>query len=539
MEKKRNPELLRIIEEKTMQQQPAQPQQINLSLQHSVRVYKIADSISGILICLYMVLNPWLFGTTRPWEIWIMNILGYTLGVLLFTKWWIRFWYGYKPSRWSPPIILPKTEKFTFSKYQWPVIGLALLTVIILAYILISAINARCSYEIDAIGDYIPIFYECIKWLPHSLDKHLTWSLFFEYLGLACVFWATRDWLLGKTLKEKQINHGDIPSQIPIIGRVIPTKKRVIFPQRLAILLWVLSISGMLLGLESITQRLSNTNKLLWIRQLRFNTTAESQFGPYAYRSNAASYFNMLWPLCLGLWWVQRQAAKASGSSSSRIGAGPHVMLLPGAVLMAACPIISLSRGGAIVALLGLLAAFSIFLISSWKWNWPAKIGIVVLFIAIIGTAWYLGWDKLSSRFKTIFSDNLSNRIQIYENSRQIAKDYPIFGVGPGAFASVYHLYRKSVNETWAACLHDDWMETLVTFGRAGSSLVFLAFIMAILHWFIGRGLKLPFIFMTMVWIAIAGCLLHAKFDFPLQVHSLLNMFLFLCCISLSSSKNA
>ena len=41
-----------------------------------------------------------------------------------------------------------------------------------------------------------------IRWLPHSFDSSRTWFAFWSYLGLACSFWAVRDWLLGKAAGE-------------------------------------------------------------------------------------------------------------------------------------------------------------------------------------------------------------------------------------------------------------------------------------------------------------------------------------------------
>ena len=35
----------------------------------------------------------------------------------------------------------------------------------------------------------------------------------------------------------------------------------------------------------------------------------------------------------------------------------------------------------------------------------------------------------------------------------------------------------------------------------------------------------------SFVWLAMAGCFLHAKYDFPFQVYSLHFVFLLLCCV--------
>ena len=43
------------------------------------------------------------------------------------------------------------------------------------------------------------------------------------------------------------------------------------------------------------------------------------------------------------------------------------------------------------------------------------------------------------------------NWAEIYQNSQQMAQDYPWFGTGPGTFRSVYELYRAEPTERWHA----------------------------------------------------------------------------------------
>ena len=114
----------------------------------------------------------------------------------------------------------------------------------------------------------------------------------------------------------------------------------------------MLCLSGALLAVEGIAQRLSGTNKLLWLMETRINREASSQFGPYAYRANAAQYFNLVWPVCLGFWWTLH---RSGGFKKWR-----HHLLIPCGMVMAAAPVISTSRGGALVAggMLGLAALF-------------------------------------------------------------------------------------------------------------------------------------------------------------------------------------
>jgi hypothetical protein len=51
-------------------------------------------------------------------------------------------------------------------------------------------------------------------------------------------------------------------------------------------------------------------------------------------------------------------------------------------------------------------------------------------------------------------------------------------------------------------------------------------------RWWIRDGIGCRWDLIAVVWLALAGCLFHARYDFPLQVYSVLHLFLLLTCIS-------
>jgi hypothetical protein len=505
-----------------------------------------------------IVFTPWAFGTTQEWSTWTMNISAFALGLILLTKRIIRRQTGYRPPRWSrsaeggdAEVLFPDE-----SRHERLAIALAVLTVVVLGWTLTSAINWRATYlEWQRRFEYR----DCINWLPHSYDSTSTWRSFWEYLGLACFFWATRDWLLGRTAAERHANRhrGSDRESHASPGAAAPTPRpwRVAepsgmeeaepatlrhgrpMPGRLQLVLWVLCINGAILALEAILQRLSGTDKLLWLVQPRYNEMGVAQFGPYAYRANAASYFNLLWPVCFGFWFVLRSEARRSIRRGHRLGSGNHLVLLPGAVLMAACPIISTSRGGALVGVAMILVTMGLLLWLARRESLWFRLGTCSLFAIIIGFSAYLGFKQLAPRFQTIFTDQMSRRTEIYENALPIAHDFPMFGTGPGTFGSLYQLYRKDVTQQWAAYVHDDWLETRITFGTLGMTLVLLMLVCVPGYWFLGKGMAVPWELPAMIWVAMGGGLLHAKFDFPFQIYSILFVFVFLSAVLFSISQ--
>jgi hypothetical protein len=332
-----------------------------------------------------------------------------------------------------------------------------------------------------------------------------------------------------------------------------------------------------LLGVEGIIQRESGTYRLLFLLEPRLNQDGSTEFGPYAYRSNAAQYFNLLWPLCLGYWWIlQRHSTDRTKSQNG---------LLFCVALMAACPIISTSRGGALVSA-GMLLLTLIYLagtiyrsshstrpqpfiksarsIRQLPPKAPvassppsdhrsevvtagipvpsapahrATTGPLLLFLgATLALGLGLGWQSLAPRMAQ-FDEGLAGRTELHNAPLQMAGDYPLYGTGPGTYASVFQLYRFSEKVIWFEQVHDDWLETRITFGWLGfGALVAALGVVALRGFFSGglRGLQ-PLKFFG--WVSLGGCLLHARFDFPLQIHSTLFLFLAVCAILLNLGR--
>jgi O-Antigen ligase len=399
--------------------------------------------------------------------------------------------------------------------------GLAWLTVAILGYCLISAVNARSTFHR---GELSFAYFPCIDWLPHSFDGARTWLGFWTYLGLALSFWAVRDWLLGKADGEER---GQRRKPQPGGDTSAP-----LLPARLRRLLWVLALNGALLGVEGIAQRLQGGGKLLFLVKPRVNPGADTQFGPYAYRANASSYFNLLWPVCLGFWWTLNRSFDLKSKA--------HHWVLVGCAVMAACPIISTSRGGALVTVgIAVMAAFFLlatdFLLAAHRQHdrrtrGVTQAGLLLFFAGALALGFALGWKTLKPRMDQL-SEGFDTRQQMYELARPMADDYPLFGTGPGTFESVFQLYRTSTDTYWPAQLHNDWLETRITFGWLGSGLIALAFVVVVLRWFAHGGIHGGRRFIILIWLGLAGCLVHARYDFPFQIHSIVFLFLVLCAI--------
>ena len=472
-----------------------------------VPLYQFCDKASGHLLLLMVVFGPWALGTTEVWTIWVMNVAAYLLGALLLVKWFIRKIKKYPAPRWTARSLGRRVKPPRMpARLATRVLGW--LTLALLLYCLMHALNAAATYQADK---HLFVYFPHLNWLPHSFDAHRSWFYFWMYLGLAAVFWGLRDWLLGQTAaEEKNFRQQTLP--------VIPA-----VPARMRRLIWVLAISGFALAIESIVQRLSGSTKVLFLIQPLTNPEGDTQFGPFAYRSNAAQYFNLLWPLCLGVWWRQRRRGKI------------YHWLPVFAAVMAVGPLMCTSRAGALVAA-GMLLSFAlIFLGAEFGAVLRAEKNLLhagkyflltlVFLAAVIGVGLYFGWEKLSPRMDDL-GGGLTLREAMYADAKPMAADYPLFGTGPGTFATVFQLYRISYETYWPEQLHNDWLETLITFGWTGFILAMAAFgCVVVTGWFAPRRIFIA------AGLALAGCLVHARFDFPLQIHSVLLLFLLICAV--------
>jgi len=451
-----------------------------------------------------VVFSPWAFGTTQEWAMWVMNGCGYALGAFLLLKWGIRSAFNHIPERWDKTA---KGRPFLPGDLLTRLLGGTSLA--FLGYCLLSTINARAIFVPDEPGFQ---YRDAIGWLPHSYNSTASWQTFWNYLALTFDFWAVRDWLLTKSKQECSLakTGADNAPRLPI---------------RLKRLLWVLSINGAMLALEGLLQRAMGTNKLLWIIQPWINKEAEAQFGPYAYRSNGAQYLLLVWPVALGFWWA---LFRSVGTRKNRLRF--HNYLLPCILVIAIAPFASLSRGAAIIGATSIVAAILIVL----KFGQRVRAGMLVGTAAVLLGSLILGalveWDQLTKRFGPDATD--SGRMEIWQNTWKIFKEFPAYGTGPGTFESVYLLYYKpSPKAEWQAYAHCDWLELLATFGVVGAVLVLASLGLALAHPFFGERIRASRSFTPLLSLGLATCLAFAVIDFPFVIYSILFTFVVICSL--------
>lgn len=501
------------------------------------RLHDLADrATTGLILC-SVVFAPWALAGTRPWSLWTLNAIGFSLGVVLLGKWIIRWQTGFRPARWNRPAAAG-------TGLTWL---LALLSVAIVAWTFLSAANARSQYDADtnslrSLGPYF-------AWLPHSYDAPSTWRAAWTYLGLAGTFWALFDWLSAKSASElvtarlagvqrMLLEERGILSSPAEADRQTGTAARL--PDRLRWLLWTLCVNGAVLSVVAIVQRYSGAPKLLWVFEDPLRASAEGFFGPFYYRNNGGQYLNVIWPVSVGLWALLRAFARSAYAAGERPPGAARHLLIPCTAAMLAGPFVSTSRGSAITAVilvLGVIAVATLALSKGRRWRVLLAEFLVLAVALTAGLA--MNWKKLGPRLEEMLQDeSLGGRTPIYAAAKRLAEEHPpLFGCGPGTFPNLNLATRQGSRVAVDLFVHDDWLETRVTFGWIGFGMVLAALASVPARWLAGGGIPMAGVLPAMIGLALAGCLFNARFDFVVQTFALLQAVIVLCCLGFSLSR--
>jgi hypothetical protein len=285
--------------------------------------------------------------------------------------------------------------------------------------------------------------------------------------------------------------------------------------------LWItIAVTGVSFVILGLAQRLSDAPAIFWNIT---EDTGRTFFGTYRYHANAGAFLNLVLPMTAGL------ALLALGESAQF----PKAFWTAAAILIFASCFVNVSKGAEIISLLILLGGLPWLLLtlrschSSGRGTW-ARI-LPWLGIVIFGgffLAWSCGVETSLSRWESAKEDE--GRIRTYDAI--IHHTLPRtgwFGSGPGTFEQVQadEIARNHlpIEGRWDKA-HSDHLQILVEWGAWGYALW-----LVILGGACVRGVTLSThpaspsrrALSVCGVLALAGILLHACADFPLQIVSL------------------
>ena len=339
---------------------------------------------------------PWAFGSVHPPAVTILNTTGYCLGLLFLGIVLLRFFDSRNHHSQSLEFILilfPFLHSHS-RRVRLTVIWILATSSGLLLYVLIQALNSRAVFDpTNMVLIYKDAF---IKWLPSSYDGKQSWQYFWRYGALILGFWSTLDWLDRDETRQQTLNL---------------SRKRV------TRCLGLLTFSTGTMAIVGMLQRFDGNERLLWIHVPAF-PRPDSHFGPFAYRGNASTYFNLMWPAALiFLYYVNQWRHRLTRTRN--IKTDVTIWLYPVIGLQILVPAITSSKAGALVTMLnaGLLACVLMF---TSKQRGRTMINLVGSVAILIGVGFQIGAKNLQTRASHLVERIRTNpdsidRLEIYE----------------------------------------------------------------------------------------------------------------------------
>ena len=294
------------------------------------------------------------------------------------------------------------------------------------------------------------------------------------------------------------------------------------------IILWSFVISGVTMSFVAILQKLSGTDKLLWVVEV----LNKNPWGTFAYRNQGAAFLILVFLITGLLYFLYEKRASIKLKQG-----GPHLLL--GLIIFLLCSSIwlALSRGGIIIGFAFVICFCLLAFIAHFRSTINNHFGIisaVFLFLGIVSGILLFqlsDFRELKEKY-THFNEIVTNlesydRILSTKATWEMAEDRLIYGWGAGSFRYIFPIYQKDYEAIWQNSYwkkkgvwwrkvyhyaHNDWVQFLAEYGIVGCVFLGLLFLILFGSFFATAGLsfsvKLFFIYGT------ALIFLHNFLDF-------------------------
>jgi hypothetical protein len=422
-------------------------------------------SVARWLFLATLIAAPWCYGGTTAWSIELIDGL---LGLVLV------FWIA--------SLLVDRRRPLA----PW---GLIILAAIILLFGWAMALNAHAIYD-TKFRTFVAIE-PALRQMPGSVD-----------------YVASLAWMVRATV---------------LLGAVCFVAELAQRQRWLLRLWWTIAIAGGSIALLGLIQKGTGAHMIFWETATRpdFYTF----FATYYYHANAGAFLNLALPPTAGLvlWTVFRQ-----GSPFARAA---WISLL---VLISVSVVSNTSRMAQVIGAVLIVIIIARVAPSAWKMvrgmeTRSAILGLLVLAIAIIAVAQAARLDQPLQRWQKL-SEHLP------DDARWVAvraawsgvPEAGALGFGAGTFRSIFPHYQQRVANlegTWRF-LHNDYLETVLEWGWAGTILVGALFFggigFAIRNYFTGASWSnRQRILLPCFVLALIGVAIHAAVDFPVQILSI------------------
>lgn len=235
--------------------------------------------------------------------------------------------------------------------------------------------------------------------------------------------------------------------------------------------------------------------------------------GTYSNRDHYVAIFEFSVPILLGMLLVK----KNKNSKIDDFTVSARIILLFILVFSLVAGILSGSRTGIALLLLGMVLAgvLSLYKNKSFSGFGYVLFPIFASFIALF----QIGIIPVLNRFA---KDPLEDgRWVIFENTKKIINDHPVFGTGPGTFSDVYRAYQPVEQPKFINHVHNDYLQLISEMGYFGILIITFFFFMFLYQSFLlFRNRRLYQVSMIQVasGVSVLLLLLHSSMDFNLHI---------------------
>jgi O-antigen ligase len=220
---------------------------------------------------------------------------------------------------------------------------------------------------------------------------------------------------------------------------------------------------GLALSALTVIQHATSPGLLYWYwhPEARLATP----FGPFVNRNDLAAWLTMAIPVTIGYGVARFQSrrGRTAGFDLEKSLDATTLWLAASACLMLATLLVTMSRAGLTGTVVGLTCLMWVGRgrIAASAWRSLAAILIVLVTIA----ATYGNFALLAARVDSTIAYGLDGRREIWRLTWQIIKDFPLFGVGVGAYARAMSAYQPAPHVFYFNNAHSQYLQLLAEGG--------------------------------------------------------------------------
>ena len=220
---------------------------------------------------------------------------------------------------------------------------------------------------------------------------------------------------------------------------------------------------GFLISIFGIIQKFTYSGRVYWFDA---PGTASQPFGPFVNRNHFAGCITMIIPLALGY-------------SLSDIALSKRVVYGFCAAIMSLGLFLSLSRSGILVYLFSLCVFLSLL---NLKNGLKIKKRLIFIWLLLVfGLFVSFGDAKaILERFTSLFNDSAASGLghgYLWSDILKLWQDFPLFGIGLGAFRSISSMYKSINAQDLITYAHNDILQLLAETGLLGFMAIAVFFI--------------------------------------------------------------